>query len=337
MSIGLWLTMSAKEHLQEINKTRAEIGLKPMLVDEFLANTPKGIPLQTPEGKPNPKVFQHFAQEANVEAKAAKAALKSLPKGTFSNVVDDVAKKVALPAAAAGAGLEALRRRKNKNAAVDLAAEAKATAAAATELPVGIGRATGNAAQQLGMGLFDRGGALFSGVYGLGSSYIDAGTRAEQTVDETMSFPEVQSRQFQYPVGANPFGMGTTPMAGNYPDMRRQGAIAKEISTDPNFYYDAAFRAGDAFTMGALTRNQEYNRRSGMDGELSMGEQLMNFGKSAAAIPLDILSLGNYDYATLGPEFSPNFASMSESVNKVTMSKEDEIRAATKRMQTPSK
>lgn len=327
IGLGIFMNELVQKELEPINKTRIAAGLKPLTAFEYFDASKS---LGDLKGKDYSKAIM---QKLTANTKAEIAALKSLPKGTFTSMVDDVAKKIGAPAAAVGVALEGLRTIKNKNAAADIAAEAKATAAAATELPIGVGRATGNIAK----GLFDKGGAIVAGSLGTGEAYFDAGYRAEQTVDETKSFPETKPSQFQYPVGASPVGMGMSPMAGSMPDMRRQGAIAKEIFKDPQFYYDAGFKSLDAFTLGALTRNQEYNRRSGMDGELSMGEQLMNFGKSTAAIPLDILSLGHYDYATLGPEFSPNLRDMSENVNKITMSKEDKIRAASERMIPPSK
>jgi hypothetical protein len=306
IGLGIFMNELVQKELEPINKTRTAAGLKPLTPFEYFDASKD---LGDLKGKEYSKAVM---QKLTANTKAEIAALKAVPKGTFTSMVDDVAKKIGAPAAAVGVALEKLRTRKNANAAqADAMGEymqykygfktPSKTAAAPTKLPIGIGEATGNIAK----GLFDRGGAIVAGGFGTGEAYFDAGYRAEQTVDETKSFPETKPRQFQYPVGASPVGMGMSPMAGSMPDMRRQGAIAKEIFKDPQFYYDAGFKSLDAFTLGALTRNQEYNRLSGLDGELSMGEQLMNFGKSVAAIPADIITLGGYDRDTIGKQFSP--------------------------------
>jgi hypothetical protein len=344
MSIGLFLGLAAQKHLEEINKTRATMGLKPMAIHEFLQNVPKGTGILNAEGKLNQKIIKHFATEARVESTAAKAALKSFPKGTFSGIVDDVAAKLAAPAAAAAVGLEALRRRRNKVAAKEAAMEARNnppkinTSNPANTMLEDSAKTIGSRTKNLGKLLIDKGSLQFAaGIEGVNALSSNAQSYLENKQNEQIPALTVGRRmQDEYRQSpSTPFGQFTYDQPSSW-QMEAAKAYGNAAIT-PKTWGDAAWEAMDSLTFGGLTRNQEYNRRSGMDGELSMGEQLMNFGKSAAAIPLDILSLGHYDYATLGPEFSPNLASMSESVNKITMSKEDEIRAATERMQTPSK
>jgi hypothetical protein len=258
MSIGLFLGISAQKHLEEINKTRATMGLKPMAVHEFLQNIPKETGILNAEGKLNQKIIKHFAQEANVEAKAAKAALKSFPKGTFSGIVDDVAAKLAAPAAAAAVGLETVRRRRNKNAAKELAAEAKATAAeGASKLGL-------PAARNMALDL----AGISKGSIGIGAG-IGAGIGIYNTLEQAdLNWQERNPKQ------------SVTPETYIDPMGERQPLVGNQRYNESDMYADMFRQKMDSQYWNDIGNNIGPNVMSGVRGAFGDPQNMMQEGRT---------------------------------------------------------
>lgn len=120
--IGLWITMQATEELKPINEARVAAGLKPLDVADYFKKTQN---LKVPPGTEwYAAAKKHLLMDAQAEA----AALRAIPKGSVTGVVEDIiggiGKKVGTGAAAAGISLEKLRQRKNEMAAKEAASEA---------------------------------------------------------------------------------------------------------------------------------------------------------------------------------------------------------------------
>jgi hypothetical protein len=304
MSIGLWIAAQITEDLKVINAQRAKLKLPPATMQDYLAasNSLAG------------KTKDYSKGVYNILTKPPKAP--SIPKGTLTGLVDDVINSAAVtaPAAAIGVGLEKLRQRKNKVAATKAAAPKAPTAA-----PTGIAE---KSKRLLAAEVGGKAGVIVQGAMGGWDALGSAVERASDKVDSTMTFEPVETRPFNYPIGASPVGMGFSPMAGKVPDMRRDAAIAREVLSDPKFYGDTIYNTMNSITMGGLDRNKELNRRSSMDGNLSVMEGASNFLQSVGEIPLDVVTGGAYDYYRYGPEFSPLYGMAKEAKDTYFKDKE---------------
>jgi hypothetical protein len=321
IGLGIFMSELVQKELEPINKTRVAAGLKPYTPFQYFDASKD---LGDLKGKEYSKAVM---QKLTANTKAEIAALKALPKGTLTNAMDDAAQlagKVGGPiAAAAAVGMEALRRRKNANAAQAAQADAMdeymqykygfktpkfnpnnpASKTLENSAQTITSRAKGWAKNQLGPAA-----AATSAGLGFGTAFNE---EAANYLDWKQSEKIPAS-----PMQRNEFGEFVYPPVSSA-TVEAMKAYGHAV-TEPSTWQTGLWRTMDFATNGALTRNEEYNRLSGLDGNLSLGEQAGNFAKSVVAIPLDFLSGGMYDAKTIGPKFSPNYTSIKEFAENTT-------------------